>query len=461
MAIQKVRASAGTGGTVAAPETLLGKNLPSNIDAERAVLGAILLNDQSFAQAIEIVSAQDFYYPPNRIIYQTMYDLIASMKRIDLVTLQDELIKKQALENIGGAVYLVSLQEDIPSVGLVEQHARIIKEKSILRELITSATQIIRTCYDQQESEITSIVDAAEQVIFEVTNRRSPQSFIQLDIWLKRAFKHLSEVKTHSGGITGVPSGFAQFDHLSCGLQKSDLIILAARPSVGKTALALNMGLNSALAGFCVGVFSLEMSAEQLILRVLSSEAEVPHQKIRNATISSNEWIELTNVAAKLADLRFFIDDSAGLSIVDLRSRARKIKAEHNIDLLIVDYLQLLHSNRQHENRHQEVSEISRSLKLLAKELNIPIVALSQLSRAVEGRIDKRPMMSDLRESGALEQDADVVLFLYRDLLYNPETENPNMAELIIGKQRNGPTGTVFLNFDRELTKFSSGDFEY
>jgi replicative DNA helicase len=444
-----------------APEVLLGKNLPANIDAERAVLGAILLNDQTFAQAVEIVSAQDFYYPPNRTIFQTMYDLISSMKRIDLVTLQDELIKKQALESIGGAVYLVSLQEDIPSVGLVEQHARIIKEKSILRELITSATQIIRTCYDQQENEITSIVDAAEQVIFEVTNRRSPQSFIQLDIWLKRAFKHLSEVKTHSGGITGVPSGFAQFDALSCGLQKSDLIILAARPSVGKTALALNIGLNGALAGFAVGVFSLEMSAEQLILRVLSSEAGVPHQKIRNATISSNEWIDLTNVAAKLADLRFFIDDSAGLSIVDLRSRARKIKAEHNIDLLIVDYLQLLHSNRQHENRHQEVSEISRSLKLLAKELNIPIVALSQLSRAVEGRIDKRPMMSDLRESGALEQDADVVLFLYCDLLYNPETENPNLAELIIGKQRNGPTGTVFLNFERELTKFTDGDFEY
>lgn len=461
MAIQKVRGGTSNGTSLMAPEVLLGKNLPANIDAERAVLGAILLNDQTFAQAVEIVSAQDFYYPPNRTIFQTMYDLTSSMKRIDLVTLQDELIKKQALESIGGAVYLVSLQEDIPSVGLVEQHARIIKEKSILRELITSATQIIRTCYDQQENEITSIVDAAEQVIFEVTNRRSPQSFIQLDIWLKRAFKHLSEVKTHSGGITGVPSGFTQFDTLSCGLQKGDLIILAARPSVGKTALALNMGLNGALAGFAVGVFSLEMSAEQLILRVLSSEAGVPHQKIRNATISSNEWIDLTNVAAKLADLRFFIDDSAGLSIVDLRSRARKIKAEHNIDLLIVDYLQLLHSNRQHENRHQEVSEISRSLKLLAKELNIPIVALSQLSRAVEARIDKRPMMSDLRESGALEQDADVVLFLYRDLLYNPETENPNLAELIIGKQRNGPTGTVFLNFERELTKFSDGDFEY
>ena len=443
------------------PEAVLGKNLPANLDAERAVLGAILLNDASFAQANEIVTSQDFYALANRIIFQAMQELTGSLKRIDLVTLQDELNKRQELEHIGGAVYLVSLQEDIPAAGLVEQHARIIKEKAILRELINSATEIIRSCYQQQNDEIDTVVDRAEKVIFEVSNRRSSKSFVQLDIWLKHTFKHLSEIKSHSKGITGIPCGFAKLDQMTCGFQKGDLIILAAQPSMGKTSFALNIGLNSALEGFGVGIFSLEMPAEQLILRILSAEAGIPHQKIRNATISSEEWIELTNAAAQLAGLRFFIDDSAGLSILDLRTRARKLKAEHNIDILIIDYVQLLHSTRFYENRHQEVSEISRLLKALAKELNVPILALSQLSRAVEGRIDKRPFMSDLRESGALEQDADVIMFLYRDLLYNPETENPNLAELIIGKQRNGPTGTLFLNFDRELTKFEDGDFEY
>ena len=438
-----------------------GKTLPSSVDAERAVLGAILLNDQTFAQAIDILKPEDFYAPPNKIIFEVMMHLVNALKRIDLVTLQDELLKRNFLESIGGILYLVSLQEEIPDVGLIEQHAKIIKEKAVLRELITSATSIIQHCYDQREDDISTVIDQAEKTIFEVSHKRTSQSFVQLDIWLKRTFKHLSDVKSHSKGITGIPTGFAQFDKLSSGLQKGDLLILAARPSMGKTSLAVNMALNAALEGFSVGVFSLEMPAEQLILRVLSAEAGIPLQKIRNATISSEEWVELTNGAARLAELKLFIDDSAGLSIIDLRTKARKIKTEHNLDFFIIDYVQLLHSTARHENRHQEVSEISRSLKALAKELNVPILVLSQLSRAVESRIDKRPMMSDLRESGALEQDADVIMFLYRDIVYNPETENPALAELIIGKQRNGPTGTVFLNFERELTKFEDGDFKY
>ncbi|KKP95498.1 MAG: Replicative DNA helicase [candidate division TM6 bacterium GW2011_GWE2_36_25] len=441
--------------------TFLGKNLPANLDAERAVLGAVLLNDQTYMQAAEILRAEDFYHPANKAIFEVMTHLVSSMKRIDLVTLQDELSKRMLLDSIGGALYLVSLQEEIPEIGLVEQHAKIIKEKAILRELISSATSIIQHCFEQKDDDIFAVIDQAEKIIFEVSQKRSSQSFVQLDIWLKRTFKHLSDVKSHSKGITGIPTGFTQLDTMSSGLQKGDLIILAARPSMGKTSLALNIGLNSALENFSVGLFSLEMPAEQLILRILSSEAGIPHQKIRNATISSEEWVELTNAAARLAELKLFIDDSAGISIVDLRTRARKIKAEHNVDLFVIDYLQLLHSTKWHENRHQEVSEISRSLKALAKELGVPILALSQLSRAVEGRVDKRPMMSDLRESGALEQDADVIMFLYRDIIYNPETENPGLAELIIGKQRNGPTGTVFLNFERELTKFENGDFDY
>ena len=443
------------------PRALMSKSLPANTDAERAVLGAVLLNDHVFGPVAEILAAEDFYYPANSVIFGVMVDLVGSMKRIDLVTLQDELAKRNILDQIGGPLYLVSLQEEMPNLGLVEQHAKIIKEKAVLRELINSATDIINNCYAQQEEEIDAVIDHAEKVIFEVSNKRTAKSFVQLDIWLKRTFKHLSEIKSHSKGITGLPSGFKQFDKLSSGLQSGDLIILAARPSMGKTSLAINMAVNGALEGFSVAIFSLEMPAEQLILRVLSTESGIPHQKIRNATISSEEWVELTNVAARLADLKLFIDDSAGLSAMDLRTKARKIKAEHNVDLIIIDYLQLLHSTKRHENRHQEVSEISRSLKALAKELNIPIVALSQLSRAVENRIDKRPMLSDLRESGALEQDADLIMFLYRDIIYNPETENPNLTELIVGKQRNGPTGVVFLNFDRELTKFEDGDFDY
>ncbi len=248
---------------------------------------------------------------------------------------------------------------------------------------------------------------------------------------------------------------------MTSGLQAGDMIILASRPSMGKTSLALNIAMNAASQGAKVGLFSLEMAAEQLTLRLLSTESGIAHQNIRNATITSEEWIELTNVAARLAEMKLFIDDTAGLSIMELRAKARKLKMEQNLDLLIIDYLQLLHSSKRHENRHQEVSFISRSLKALAKELKIPILALSQLSRAVDSRMDKRPMLSDLRESGAIEQDADVIMFLYRDVVYNPETENPALCEVIIGKQRNGPTGVVHLNFIRELTKFEEGDFEY
>lgn len=440
-------------------ESLLGKKMPANIDAEKSVLAAILLDDNSLAQAAEIIEPKDFYVPANKVIFQVALDISNQNRRVDIVTLQDELEKKKLLETVGGIGYLLSVQEDIPIIGLVEQHANIVKQKSILRELITSASEIITTCFDQEEKEIEAILDEAEKVIFQISSKKSNQNFVQLDIWLKKTFQHLSEIKSHKKGITGVPSGFSKFDEMTSGLQKGDFIVIAGRPSMGKTALSLNMALNSAMAGYAVGVFSLEMSAEQLTLRLLSTESGTAHHHIRNATISSDEWVSLTNVAAQLAELKLFIDDTAGLSLMELRARARKLKADHNIDMLIIDYLQMLHSGKRHENRHQEVSEISRSLKSLAKELNIPILVGSQLSRAVDSRMDKRPMLSDLRESGAIEQDADVIMFLYRDIVYNPETENPNSAELIIGKQRNGPTGTVPLNFVRELTKFEDVDF--
>ncbi len=442
-------------------EHVLGRSLPANLDAERAVLGALLLNDETLQQVSETLLPNDFYNPQHKIIYETILEISQRFSRIDLVTLQDELKKKKRLDSIGGVTYLLSLQEEIPSLGLVEQHARIIKEKAILRELIDSATGIITNCYDQDDENISAVLDEAEKTIFQIANKRTSQSFVQLNIWLKKTFQHLSDIKSHSKGVTGIPSGYKKLDSMSSGFQNGDFIVLAARPSMGKTALSLSIASHAAKNGITTGFFSLEMSAEQLTLRLLSAESGIAHHNIRNATISSEEWVGLTNVAAELAQMKLFIDDTAMLSIMDLRAKARKLKAEHGLQFLVIDYLQLLHSSKRHENRHQEVSQISRSLKALAKELEIPVLSLSQLSRAVENRMDKRPMLSDLRESGAIEQDADLIMFLYRDIVYNSDAENPALSELIIGKQRNGPTGTVFLNFSKELTKFENMEQEY
>lgn len=435
-------------------EKVIGRALPAHIEAEKAVLGTLLLNDEHIGAVSEILTAPDFYLNAHKTIFQAILDISSGNRRIDILTLQDELDKKGQLEEIGGVVYLVSLQEDIPAIGLIEQHAKIVKEKSVLRELIRSAATIITNCYAQNEQNIDAVLDDAEKIIFQISNKRANEQFVQLNIWLKKTFQHLSDIKSHAKGITGIPSGYKKLDEMTSGFQKGDLIVLAARPSMGKTALSLSIAANATQNDATIGFFSLEMSAEQLTLRLLSGQSGIAHHNIRNATISSQEWLELTSVAGKMAQMKLFIDDTAMLSVMDLRAKARKLKAEHNLQFLIIDYLQLLHSSKKHENRHQEVSEISRSLKALAKELNVPILALSQLSRAVDGRMDKRPMLSDLRESGAIEQDADLIMFLYRDVVYNPETENPAQAELIIGKQRNGPTGTVYLQFARELTKF-------
>jgi len=439
---------------VESAERVLGKKLPCSLEAEKAVLGALLLNDENVAQVVELLQAQDFYVPSHRVIYQAIVDIAQRMERVDLVTLQDVLDKKGQLEAIGGVVQLLSLQEDIPSLGLVAQHAKIIKEKAVLRDLINSASVIISSCFNQEDREINAVLDEAEKTIFQISNKRAEQNFVQLNIWVKKTFQHLSDIKSNSGGLTGIASGYEVLDQMTSGFQKGDLIILAARPSMGKTALALNIGSHAAANGLNVGVFSLEMGGEQLTLRLLSAESNIAHHNIRNATITSDEWVELINAASRLSERKLFIDDTAGLDIMALRAKARKLKSQHGIDFLVIDYLQMLHSTKKHENRHQEVSEISRALKALAKELQVPILALSQLSRAVDSRMDKRPMLSDLRESGAIEQDADVIMFLYRDIVYNPDTENPALAELIVGKQRNGPTGMVQLQFLRELTKF-------
>ena len=435
-------------------EGIFGKRLPSNIDAEKAVLSAILLNADNMSLVMDMLSADDFYSHQHQIVYQALIDLAHLNKKIDIVVLQDHLSTKKTLDEIGGIVFLMELQEDIPALGLIKQHAKIIKDKSILRRLIHSSAEIIADCYDQQSSEISAVIDTAERKIFQISKSITSQSFVQLNILLKKTFKHLADVKSLPDGVTGVPTGFGQLDQMTSGLQKGDLIILAARPSMGKTALAMNIALNAWRANFSVGVFSLEMASEQLVLRMLSSESLIPQQKIRNATITSDEWMELTNTAARLAEAKVFIDDTAGLSIMELRASARHLKMKHDIQLLVIDYLQLMHAGQRVENRTQEISMISRSLKALAKELNIPILALSQLSRSLESRMDKRPLLSDLRESGAIEQDADLVSFIYRDSVYNPDTDNPELTEIIIGKQRNGPIGIVPVRFIGEITKF-------
>lgn len=439
-------------------ESLLGKTLPCNLEAEKSVLGAILLNDTCFNMIEESLQPQDFYVPAHQIIFKHMLTLARANKRIDLITLQDILQKENELVAVGDVAYLIELQENIPALGMLEQHAHIIRAKAVLRNLISSSVDIITSCYNQNEIELDAVIDEAEKKIFQIIHNRTKQNFVQLNIWLKRTFQHLSSIKSSSKGVTGVATQFKHLDRMTSGFQPGDLIILAARPSMGKTSFALNVAMNAARQGYGVGVFSLEMAAEQLTLRLLSTESGIDHQKIRNATISGEEWIAITHVAAELGDMQLFIDDTAGINIMELRAKARQLKSKYNIGMLVVDYLQLLHSSRRHENRHQEVSEISRFLKALAKELNLPVIALSQLSRAVDSRIDKRPLLSDLRESGAIEQDADVIMFLYRDVVYNNETEHPDMAELIIGKQRNGPTGMVPLRFVRELTKFEDSE---
>lgn len=442
-------------------ESILGKNLPANIEAEKSVLAAILLNGNNLTLVTDILKPADFYAQAHQQIYSAMLEIAQADQQLDLLVLQDELEKRKQLDAVGGIIYLMELQEDIPSIGMIVQHAKIVKDKSVLRELIYSASDIITSCYDQNIKEIDSVLDSSEKKIFQISNKLVPPTFERIDELLKKTFKNLAQMKTSRDGVTGVPSGFSIFDKMTSGMQKSDLLILAARPSMGKTALAMDMAVNAWRAGFGVGIFSLEMSSEQLVLRMLSSQSKIPNTKIRNAAVSSDEWMQLTNTAAELAEGRIFIDDSAGLNIMELRAKARKLKAKAKIDFIIIDYLQLIHGAGKQENRTQEISAISRALKGLAKELEIPILALSQLSRSLETRMDKRPILSDLRESGAIEQDGDVIFFVYRDVVYNPETENPEAAEVIIGKQRNGPIGSFGVRFLGEYTHFEDIDGGY
>ena len=427
---------------------------PQNLEAEQSVLGAILIENQAIHQVMEILTADDFYREAHQKIYNSLLDLSGRDEPADLITLTNELRKQGLLEAVGGASYVTFLIDSIPTAANIVYYARIIKEKAILRKLIETSTEIITQSYEDRE-DVEELLDEAERSIFQIADNRVRPSFFPIREIVKTSFKTLEKLYERKETVTGIPSGFKELDRLTAGFQPSDLVIVAGRPAMGKTAICLNIAQYAAIQRqIPVAIFSLEMSKEQLVLRLLCSEAEVEGTRLRTGFLSESDWPKLTMAAGNLSEAPIFIDDTPALTILELRAKARRLKGEHGLQLMLVDYLQLMKGRAMVENRQQEISEISRSLKALAKELDLPVIAVSQLSRRSEGREDKRPQMSDLRESGAIEQDADLILFIYRDELYNRTEENRGKAEVIIGKQRNGPTGKVLLTFLDKYTAF-------
>jgi replicative DNA helicase len=429
---------------------------PQNIEAEQSVLGGIFIENEAINKVMEILSPDDFYRDAHRKIYDTLIDLSEKDEPADLITMSNELRKKNQLDSIGGASYLAFLIDSVPTAANIEYYARIVKEKAILRKLIETSTEIITQSY-QDRGDVEGFLDEAERAIFEISEKRVKPSFFSIREIVKESFKTIEKLYEKKELVTGVPSGFKELDQKTAGFQPSDLIIVAGRPSMGKTALCLNIAQYAAIEKrIPVAIFSLEMSKEQLAIRMLCSEANVEGTRLRTGFLNESDWPNLTLAAGNLSDAPIFIDDTAALSVLELRAKARRLKAEHGLGLLIIDYLQLMKGRIKAESRQQEISEISRSLKALSKELSIPVIAVSQLSRRTEERHGMRPQLSDLRESGAIEQDADVILFLYRDEVYNRSEDNPNRgkAEVIIGKQRNGPIGKIELAFLDKITTF-------
>ena len=427
---------------------------PQNLDAERSTLGSMLLEKDAIFRAVEILKPDDFYKEAHRLIFQTVIELTNKNEPVDLVTVTEALRQKNMLESIGGIPYLTSLANSVPTAANIEYYARIVEEKSLLRTLIHAATQIVGQGYEGVE-EVDKLLDQAEQAIFQVTQRRATRGYVFLKDILNDAFELIEKTYENRGGVTGVPTGFSDLDRMTAGLQPSDLIILAARPSMGKTTFALNIAEYVAIeAKMPVVVFSLEMSKEQLAMKLLCAEAGVDNQRIRTGTLVEADWPKLSRALGRLGEAKMYIDDTPGISVMEVRAKARRIKAEGGLGLVVIDYLQLMQGRGKTESRQQEVSEISRALKALARELSVPVIALSQLSRAVEQRTVKVPGLADLRESGSLEQDADIVCFLYRDEYYNPDSEKKGISELIVAKHRNGPIGSVEMFFQKECSKF-------
>ena len=433
---------------------------PHNIEAEQSVIGGILLDNEVLPNVLEILRGGEFYRAAHRTIFAAVMELFERNEPCDLVTLSDLLRSQKKLEEVGGASYLASLVDRVPSSANAGQYARIVKEKSMIRTLISRATEIVASGFDSSLT-AENLLDRAEQAIFQVSEDRINPSFFPIKEIIKQSIKTLETLYDRREMITGVPTGFTELDRLTSGFQSSDLIIIAGRPSMGKTALALNLARHAAVeADTPVGIFSLEMNKAQLGMRMLCSEARVDSQKMRSGFLSERDWPRLTRAAGTISEAPLFIDDTPAISAIELRAKSRRLKRDQNLGLIIVDYLQLMRGSPGSERREQEISEISGSLKALAKELDVPVVALSQLNRRVEERHDKRPQLADLRESGAIEQDADVIAFIYRDEVYHPDSPDQGRAEIIIGKQRNGPTGRAKLTFLTQYTRFENLAFE-
>ncbi|MFR7873743.1 MAG: replicative DNA helicase [Christensenellales bacterium] len=435
----------------------LGKIPPQDIEAEQAVLGSMLTDQDAVIAAIEVLKEDDFYREDNKIIYTALLNIYNRAEPIDIITLKSELSSMGKLEAVGGLEYIAQLPDKVPTTANIERYVKIVEEKSMLRNLVKTANEIINLGYDETEN-VEDIMDVAEKKIFDVMQRKNSKGYTPIKDILIDSFTQLENLYNQKGSITGVPSGFVELDRKTAGLHGSELILIAARPAMGKTAFALNIGTYAATRAGCpVAIFSLEMSKEQLANRILCSEALVDSNKVRTGELEDEEWGKLAQTSGELSTAEIYVDDTPGISVMEIRAKCRKLKLEKNIGLVIIDYLQLIQgSGKRGASREQEIAEISRSLKILAKELNVPVIALSQLSRAVEGRPDHRPMLSDLRESGSIEQDADIVMFLYRDDYYNENSEKKNIAEVIIAKQRSGSTGTVELAWLGSYTKFAN-----
>ncbi|WP_128895583.1 replicative DNA helicase [Longirhabdus pacifica] len=439
-------------------EMLFDRIPPQNIEAEQAVLGAIFLESNALVTAMEKLRVEDFYQTSHQYIYEAMIELGEEQQPVDLVTITTRLQAKNLMEEIGGVTYLTQLASTVPTAANIEHYAAIVEEKSLTRKLIRTATQIVSEGYANAE-DVSQLLNEAEQRIMEISSRRTSSGFVQIKDVLMDVFERVEFLYQYKGTTTGIPSGFTDLDRMTSGFQPSDLIIVAARPSVGKTAFALNIAQNvGARAKKGVAIFSLEMSASQLVQRMLCAEANVDANRLRTGQLEAEDWEKMTMAIGTLAEAEIYIDDSPGITVAEIRSKCRRLKKEKGLDMIVIDYLQLIHGRGKSDNRQQEVSEISRTLKQIARELEVPVIALSQLSRSVEQRQDKRPMMSDLRESGSIEQDADIVSFLYRDDYYNQESEKKNIIEIILAKQRNGPVGTVELVFLKNYNKFVNYD---
>ena len=439
-------------------EISLNKLPPYNKEAEQSVLGSCLHSSEAIAKALEVLSEEDFYKAANKKIFIVMREQFEANEPIDVLALADRLRKKDELDNVGGLEYLSLLEDYVPTATAVSHHAKILRDKKILRDLIQTATDIVSNSYNDRD-DVDTLLDKAEKSIFEISDKRAKASFFKLTDVIKENVSQLEKLSMEPGMVTGLSCGFTDLNNMTAGFQPSELIILAARPSMGKTSFALDIARFVSLhEGIPTAIFSLEMSKQQLGVRLLCSQAQVDSQKVRTGYLAKTDWPKLHEAGRRLSEAKMFIDDSAALSILDLRARARRLAAEQPsekpLGLIIIDYLQLMQGRGSPESRQLEVSDISRGLKALAKELNVPILALSQLSRAVESRTDKRPLLSDLRESGSIEQDADVVMFIYRDFLYNPDTDDPGKTEILVRKQRNGPIGDVRLHFESKFTRF-------